>query len=68
MGFPEDFRSYPMRGKDTSKLGIGLFIGCGAIAKEILSQSLLSNEPNEPPRHPESRLLGEVETLANTIT
>lgn len=69
MGFPEDFKSYPSAGESYKQIGNSVCVPVvEAIAKEILSQNLLYDEPNEPQMHPESRVFGEVGTLANTIT
>jgi DNA (cytosine-5)-methyltransferase 1 len=44
MGFPEDFKSYPSAGESYKQIGNSVCVPVvEAIAKEILSQSLLSN-------------------------
>ncbi|MEG3937248.1 DNA (cytosine-5-)-methyltransferase [Microcoleus sp. S36b_A3] len=48
MGFPEDFKTYPSAGESYKQIGnsVGVPVVV-AIAQEILSQNLLSNEPNK---------------------
>ena len=54
MGFPEDFKSYPSPGESYKQIGNSVCVPVvEAIAQEILSQNLLSNEPNEPQRKTE---------------
>ncbi|MEG4575046.1 DNA (cytosine-5-)-methyltransferase [Microcoleus sp. N3A4] len=54
MGFPEDFKSYPSAGESYKQIGNSVCVPVvEAIAQEILSQNLLSNEPNEPQRKTE---------------
>jgi DNA (cytosine-5)-methyltransferase 1 len=49
MGFPEDFKSYPSAGESYKQIGNSVCVPVvEAIAQEILSQNVFSNEPNEP--------------------
>jgi DNA (cytosine-5)-methyltransferase 1 len=50
MGFPEDFKSYPSAGESYKQIGNSVCVPVvEAIAKEILSQNLLSNKTKELP-------------------
>ncbi|MGL5061649.1 MAG: DNA cytosine methyltransferase [Microcoleus sp.] len=54
MGFPEDFKSYPIAGESYKQIGNSVCVPVvEAIAQEISSQNLLSNESNEPQRKTE---------------
>ena len=47
MGFPDDFKIYPSVGESYKQIGNSVCVPVvEAIAKEILNQNLLSNEPN----------------------
>ena len=48
MGFPDKFKIYPSVGESYKQIGNSVCVPVvEAIAKEILNQKLLSNQPNE---------------------
>ncbi|HEY9300965.1 MAG TPA: DNA cytosine methyltransferase, partial [Phormidium sp.] len=49
MGFPETFKIHPSLGESYKQIGNSVCVPMGeAVAKAILNQNLLSNEPYQP--------------------